>query len=69
VGRLSTGLTLQTGDTCRVRLQGGGAGEAGDILGLLHKQELNPEISQEHNQQGGHDEGRANIGVGMAKEQ
>ena len=28
VDKSSTGLTLQTGDTCRVRLQDGGAGEA-----------------------------------------
>ena len=68
VGKLSTGLTLQTGDTCRVRLQGGGAGEAEGRLGLLHKQELSPEISLEHNLEEGHDEGRANSGVGMAKE-
>ena len=69
VGKSSTGLTLQTGDTCRVRLQGGGAGEAEGRLGLLHKQELSPEISLEHNLEEGHDEGRANSGVGMAKEQ
>ena len=69
MGKLSTGLTLQTGDTCRVRLQDGGAGEAEGRLGLLHKQELSPEISLEHNLEEGHDEGRANSGVGMAKEQ
>ena len=66
---MSTGLTLQTGDTCRVRLQGGGAGEAEGRLGLLRKQELSPEISLEHNLEEGHDEGRASSGAGMAKEQ
>jgi len=69
VGKSSTGLTLQTEDTCRVRLQGGGAGEAGGRLGLLHKRGLSPEISLEHSLEEGHDEGRANSGVGMAKEQ
>ena len=69
VGKSSTGLTLQTGDTCRVRLQDGGAGEAEGRLGLLHKQELSPEISLEHNLEEGHDEGRASSGVGMVQEQ
>jgi len=65
VGKSSTGLTLQTGGTCRARLPDEGAMGAGGILGL------NLKTSQEHSlhSQEGHDEGRVNSGVGMVQGQ
>ena len=71
VGTLLTGLTLQTGGTCRARLQDEGAGEAGGILGPLHMLVLNLETSQEHSlhSREGHGEGRVNSVVGMVKGQ
>ena len=71
VGTSSTGLTLQTGGTCRARLQDEGGEEAVGILGLLRKQELSLRTSQEHSlhSQEGHGEGRVNSGVGMVKGQ